>query len=217
MKRFFLLFILLGIYTFIKAQISNETMPRFMDGDLNTFRSYMLEKVEIPNELIETLPRKALISGVICNVLYSFTVMPDSTVDKISVHSCFDPHTNDEFISMLKATDKLWTPGIQNGIYVPVSLFSVPIKILYPEEYRTKPYNLLLSAESNMESKKYSDAIINWNEYLSIKPMDYEAYYERAICNIKLENYDKVCPDLELYNKKVENKIAKKQMKKYCD
>lgn len=96
-----------------------EIMPTFMNGDINTFRSWVMQNVRYPAEAIDKL-----IQGV---VIAQFVVGTDGHIikDKVKIISDTDPLLNNEVIRVLNLSPR-WTPGNHAGKSVAVQ-FLIPV------------------------------------------------------------------------------------------
>ena len=66
-----------------------------------------------------------------------------------------------------------------------------------------------------MEINKNEEALKDFNKVIQLDPNEKEAYYQRALVKIKLNNLESACEDLKLAEK-IGEKRATEIMKKYC-
>lgn len=96
-----------------------DEMPKFMGGDLNTFRMWVMQNVRYPEEAVSKR-----LEG---HVIVSFCVGKDGYIDenKILVLSSPDKLLSDEVERVLKSSPQ-WTPGRQKGKLAIVK-FTLPV------------------------------------------------------------------------------------------
>ncbi|MBO5971741.1 MAG: energy transducer TonB [Alistipes sp.] len=96
-----------------------DEMPKFMGGDLNTFRMWVMQNVRYPEEAVSKR-----LEG---HVIVSFCVGKDGYIDenKILVLSSPDKLLSDEVERVLKSSPQ-WTPGRQKGELAIVK-FTLPV------------------------------------------------------------------------------------------
>lgn len=96
-----------------------DEMPKFMGGDLNTFRMWVMQNVRYPEEAVSKR-----LEG---HVIVSFCVGKDGYIDenKILVLRSPDKLLSDEVERVLKSSPQ-WTPGKQKGELAIVK-FTLPV------------------------------------------------------------------------------------------
>ena len=94
-----------------------ESMPTFEGGDINTFREWVMMRVQYPEAL-----RKGGVQGM---VLVSFVVESDGSVGKIEVLGSPHQALSDEVVRVVKSSPR-WTPGMQRGQKVDVK-YMMPV------------------------------------------------------------------------------------------
>lgn len=96
-----------------------DEMPKFMGGDLNTFRMWVMQNVRYPEEAVSKR-----LEG---HVIVSFCVGKDGYIDenKILVLSSPDKLLSDEVERVLKSSPQ-WSPGKQKGELAIVK-FTLPV------------------------------------------------------------------------------------------
>ncbi len=99
------------------AVVRAEVMPKFHDGDLNTFRQWVQTQVR--------MPEKALKNKLQGRVVATFTIEKDGTLDDIQILQTPDRVFSEEVERVLRRSDK-WTPGTQDGKAVRVK-FTLPV------------------------------------------------------------------------------------------
>lgn len=117
-----------------------EVMPSYMGGDLNTFRSWVIEHLRYPDE--------ALKNGWQDNVVVQFVVNREGyiTYDSINVIQSKYSVLADE-VKRVITTSARWTPGIQNGHAVSVRM-TLPVTFMIPGQ---KPIESAESAEESVD------------------------------------------------------------------
>lgn len=101
-----------------------EQMPRFQDGELNTFRLWVQSQV--------TYPVEALKQNIQGRVVVSFVIGRNGSLGDIQILQSPDEVLGNEAIRILKTSPK-WTPGTQRGETVRVK-YTLPIDFRLPDE-----------------------------------------------------------------------------------
>lgn len=111
--------------------IAAEQMPKFMGGDLMTFRSWVMQNIRYPEA--------ALNKKVEGQVVASFVVGKDGYIklNEIQFLDECDKVLHDEVLRVFKTAPQ-WTPAVQRGENVAVR-FLLPIVFKIPENYNTVP------------------------------------------------------------------------------
>lgn len=96
-----------------------DTMPMFMNGDVSTFRNWVMQNIRYPEA--------ALQAGIQGAVFVQFVVGRDGYIsaDRISILQSPDDTLRDEVLRVIQLSPR-WTPGVQRGQNVAVS-FTIPI------------------------------------------------------------------------------------------
>ena len=96
-----------------------DTMPMFMNGDVSTFRNWVMQNIRYPEA--------ALQAGIQGAVFVQFVVGSDGYIsaDRISILQSPDDMLRDEVLRVIQLSPR-WTPGVQRGQNVAVS-FTIPI------------------------------------------------------------------------------------------
>jgi TonB family protein len=96
-----------------------DTMPMFMNGDISTFRNWVMQNIRYPEA--------ALQAGIQGAVFVQFVVGSDGYIspDRISILQSPDDMLRDEVLRVIQLSPR-WTPGVQRGQNVAVS-FTIPI------------------------------------------------------------------------------------------
>lgn len=96
-----------------------DTMPMFMNGDISTFRNWVMQNIRYPEA--------ALQAGIQGAVFVQFVVGSDGYIspDRISILQSPDDTLRDEVLRVIQLSPR-WTPGVQRGQNVAVS-FTIPI------------------------------------------------------------------------------------------
>lgn len=95
-----------------------ENMPGFMGGDINTFREWVMKRVQYPS-----IARDNGISG---RVIVSFVIEKNGKLTNIEVLSTPDKSLSDETSRVLNMSP-MWTPARQNNQAVRLK-FTLPIE-----------------------------------------------------------------------------------------
>ena len=103
-----------------------DVMPSYMGGDLNTFRSWVIQHLRYPDE--------ALKNGWQDNVVVQFVVNREGyiTYDSINVIQSKYSVLAEEVKRVVASTAR-WTPGVQNGRAVSVQC-TLPVTFMIPGE-----------------------------------------------------------------------------------
>ena len=117
-----------------------EVMPSYMGGDLNTFRSWVIQHLRYPDE--------ALKNGWQDNVVVQFVVNREGyiTYDSINVIQSKYSVLAEEVKRVVASTAR-WTPGVQNGRAVSVRM-TLPVTFMIPGQ---KPIESAESAEESVD------------------------------------------------------------------
>ena len=114
----------LKVYKKDAPYIVVEKMPKFQDGDLSKFRSWVMSKIVYPEQAV-----KSEIQGL---VIVEFAVEVDGKLGAIKVVKSPDASLSDEMVRILKSSPK-WTPGSQSGKVVRVK-YTMPINFKLPNK-----------------------------------------------------------------------------------
>ena len=117
-----------------------EVMPSYMGGDLNTFRSWVIQHLRYPDE--------ALKNGWQDNVVVQFVVNREGyiTYDSINVIQSKYSVLAEEVKRVVASTAR-WTPGVQNGRAVSV-MMTLPVTFMIPGQ---KPIESAECAEESVD------------------------------------------------------------------
>ena len=117
-----------------------EVMPSYMGGDLNTFRSWVIQHLRYTDE--------ALKNGWQDNVVVQFVVNREGyiTYDSIDVIQSKYSVLAEEVKRVVASTAR-WTPGVQNGRAVSVRM-TLPVTFMIPGQ---KPIESAESAEESVD------------------------------------------------------------------
>lgn len=117
-----------------------DVMPSYMGGDLNTFRSWVIQHLRYPDE--------ALKNGWQDNVVVQFVVNREGyiTYDSINVIQSKYSVLAEEVKRVVASTAR-WTPGVQNGRAVSVRM-TLPVTFMIPGQ---KPIESAESAEESVD------------------------------------------------------------------
>lgn len=88
-----------------------DEMPKFKDGDFNTFRTWVMQNVKYPD-----IAKKEGIQG---KVYAEYIIEKDGTVSNVKVIKSDDAKLNQEVLKVVKSSPN-WKPGKQNGKLVRV-------------------------------------------------------------------------------------------------
>ena len=108
-------------YDEVEPFIVAEKMPSFQGGDLNTFRTWVQERIQYPAEAA-----KQKIQG---RVVVSFEIKTDGSLANLMVLQSPDKLLSDEACRVIESSPK-WTPGEQRGQ-------KVTVKYTLPVDFRT--------------------------------------------------------------------------------
>ncbi|MBS4766584.1 TonB family protein [Alistipes sp. kh20] len=108
-------------YDEVEPFIIAEKMPSFQGGDLNTFRTWVQERIQYPAEAA-----KQNIQG---RVVVSFEIKADGSLADLKVLQSPDKLLSDEACRVIESSPK-WTPGEQRGQ-------KVTVKYTLPVDFRT--------------------------------------------------------------------------------
>ena len=97
--------------------IHAENMPEFMGGGLDTFRKFVMSKLEYPQ-----MARDMNIQGT---VYIYFVINKEGVLTDLRIMRGVDPLLDNEVLSVVKDTPK-WEPGKQRGNPVNV-MFNMPV------------------------------------------------------------------------------------------
>ncbi len=103
---------------------TGETMPRFEEGDLDTFRTWLQSNVKYPAEAV-----KNRIEGV---VVVRFVVETDGTAKLQEIMKSPSQILSDEVVRVVSAAPR-WTPGMRNGKPVRVQ-YNLPVVFRLPKD-----------------------------------------------------------------------------------
>lgn len=94
-----------------------EDMPTFMDGDVQKFSNWVMQRIKYPKIAQE--------NGIQGKVFIGFVVEPDGSVSTVTVLRSVDKVLDDEAVRVVQSSPA-WKPGYQRGIAVPVR-FSITV------------------------------------------------------------------------------------------
>ncbi len=97
--------------------LTAETMPSFQNGDLNTFRTWVMQNVKFPQAALENY-----IQG---RVILSFVIDRDGRLTNIEVLQSPDRSLSEEAVRVLNKSPK-WSPGKQRNQAVRVK-YTLPV------------------------------------------------------------------------------------------
>ncbi|MBE6204855.1 MAG: hypothetical protein E7136_06055 [Rikenellaceae bacterium] len=98
--------------------IKAEKMPKFRNGDLMLFQSWMQNNVQYPAEAIE--------KGISGRVVFSFVVEADGSLSSYQLMASPDKILADEVERVFNSSPREWTAGEQDGKKVRVK-FTLPV------------------------------------------------------------------------------------------
>ncbi|MBQ8493546.1 MAG: energy transducer TonB [Alistipes sp.] len=104
-----------------------DVMPKFMGGDINTFRNWVMQNLRYPEVALNMQLQDM--------VVVQFVVNREGYIvqDGIKVLQSNHPDIFVDEIKRIFATSPRWTPGIQTGTAVSVS-FVLPVNFVLPEQ-----------------------------------------------------------------------------------
>jgi periplasmic protein TonB len=83
-----------------------EEMPRFMGGDINKFRQWVMRRAIYPEEAID--------NNIKGTVVVTFIVEKDGSVTNVKVVKGVHPLLDEEAIKVISSSPR-WSPGLQRG------------------------------------------------------------------------------------------------------
>jgi periplasmic protein TonB len=83
-----------------------EEMPRFMGGDINKFRQWVMRRAIYPEEAID--------NNIKGTVVVTFIVEKDGSVSNVKVVKGVHPLLDEEAIKVISSSPR-WSPGLQRG------------------------------------------------------------------------------------------------------
>ena len=96
-------------------------MPTFQGGDINSFRTWVMQRLQYPARAAE--------NNIQGRVTVQFIVGKDGSITKIVVLSSPDESLSDEVIRVMFSAPK-WSPGLQQGNPVKVQFeFTIEFKL----------------------------------------------------------------------------------------
>ena len=101
-----------------QAFVKVDKMPSFQDGDLFTFRNWVMMRLRYPKAAYE--------NGVQGRVLLSFVIERDGSLSNIKVLQTPHPSLSDEAVRVVKSSPK-WSPGKQGDKIVRVK-YTLPVE-----------------------------------------------------------------------------------------
>lgn len=100
-----------------KPFVKVDAMPRYMGGDLGTFRNWVMNYVTYPQEMLNLR-----IEG---RVLVAFVIGKDGRIEEIEIIDSPNDKFSEEVVKVLKRSKK-WTPGSNAGLPARVR-FTMPV------------------------------------------------------------------------------------------
>lgn len=99
--------------------VAAETMPKFMDGDVQSFQMWVMQNLRYPEE--------ALSKGIEGQVVVQFVVGKDGYIDtdRLKFFDKCSPLLHDEVIRVFEKAPR-WTPAVQKGEAVAIS-YVIPV------------------------------------------------------------------------------------------
>ncbi|MFI3266072.1 MAG: energy transducer TonB [Rikenellaceae bacterium] len=94
-----------------------EEMPSFRGGDLNSFRTWVMNRLKYPVIAME--------NGIQGRVTLQFVVERDGSVGRIAVLASPDQTLADEAVRVIQSSPK-WSPGKQRSTPVPIK-YTLPV------------------------------------------------------------------------------------------
>lgn len=96
---------------FGEAFLIVEEMPRFMGGDINKFRQWVMRRAIYPEEAIS--------NNIKGTVVLTFIVEKDGSVSNVTIVKAVHPLLDDEAKRVISSSPR-WSPGLQRGLAVRV-------------------------------------------------------------------------------------------------
>ena len=132
---------------------SVDKMPTFLDGDINTFRQWVMQQVRYPAQATE--------QNIQGNVLVKFIIGKDGLIELSNIEILSSPSEilSDEVIRVMKTSPK-WKPGKKDGKSARVSLvMPVSFKLLDSDSGKVELNGKTISV-SKGDSEERSTAVI---------------------------------------------------------
>ena len=110
--------------------ITAETMPKFMDGDVQSFQMWVMQNIRYPEE--------ALSKGLEGKVVVQFVVGKDGYIDtdRLEFFDKCNPLLHDEVVRVFEKAPR-WTPAIQKGVPVAIS-YVIPVVFAIAKDEEVK-------------------------------------------------------------------------------
>lgn len=110
--------------------ITAETMPKFMDGDVQSFQMWVMQNIRYPEE--------ALSKGLEGKVVVQFVVGKDGYIDtdRLEFFDKCNPLLHDEVVRVFEKAPR-WTPAIQKGEAVAIS-YVIPVVFAIAKDEEVK-------------------------------------------------------------------------------
>ena len=110
--------------------ITAETMPKFMDGDVQSFQMWVMQNIRYPEE--------ALSKGLEGKVVVQFVVGKDGYIDtdRLEFFDKCSPLLHDEVVRVFEKAPR-WTPAIQKGEAVAIS-YVIPVVFAIAQDEEVK-------------------------------------------------------------------------------
>ena len=107
-----------------EAYLIVDKMPTFQDGDLNTFRTYVMSRIRYPEEAMQ--------KNITGRVVASFIIDKQGNVTDVQILQTPDRILSEQVIKVLSQSPA-WTPGEQDGKAVNVK-FTLPVEFNIPSD-----------------------------------------------------------------------------------
>ncbi len=122
--------------------ITAETMPKFMDGDVQSFQMWVMQNIRYPEE--------ALSKGLEGKVVVQFVVGKDGYIDtdRLEFFDKCSPLLHDEVVRVFEKAPR-WTPAVQKGEAVAIS-YVIPVVFAIAKDEKVK--NVEPSDESQTDN-----------------------------------------------------------------
>ena len=186
--------------------------PEFIGGEVG-LGNFLQNHIHYPAEAME--------KGIIGTVYVVFVVDTVGNVDSVKVAKSINKYLDEESVRVVSMMSHKWKSGVQKGKRIRMNA-SVPVKYKMSEQDRAGhmhifPVNTWCFNKGMEEMKKedFENAVLFFNDALSIKHGDIDALYNRGLCKQKLGDQKGMCWDWNRI-KQLGKSNADELLEKYC-
>jgi TonB family protein len=198
MKKTFTLFLFI-VYSLSSSFAQKDSLevftivdekPQFPGGD-SALKAFLEFHIQYPLEERETAT-----DGI---VYVTFVIDTTGKAREIKLLRSAGPYFDAEAIRVVNKMPA-WTPGKIKGRKVNV-LYNLPVKFTIIDHTVLRDYKRSNSfydkGLSFLAAKEYDKAIESFSSAIKADKMDIDAYYNRAVCYVKMERNTEACADLQ--------------------